>query len=118
MAEVAGDRREVGGVGFETAARAAETLRSARVDRDVSELARGVVVPAHHFAVYDDARSDTAADGEVHEIAGCFISALAEPHVGDRAGDWRVLDVDGESGGVGERVADVDVAPAELRGVE
>ena len=56
--------------------------------------------------------------GDVDEVVRVLGAVLAEPHVGERAGDRRVLDVDGEPRAGGERVADVDVAPAELRGVQ
>ena len=69
VSEVPGERGEVGGVRLETAMRAAQAFRPARIDRHVSELARGVVVSAHHLAIHDDSRSDAIRHGHVREIA-------------------------------------------------
>ena len=118
MAEVAGERGEVGGVGLEAAVRAAQALGPARIDGDVPEFAGRVVVSANDLAVHDDSGADAVRHGDVDEVARGVAAALAEPHLRERAGDRRVLDVDGEARRAGQIVADVDVAPPELRRVE
>src|SRR5690242_463900 len=84
----------------------------------MTELTGSIVVPANDLAIYDEPRSDAVGHGDVNEISGCVAAALAEPHLGERAGDRSVFDLHRESRRFGEGVAHVHVAPAKLGSVE
>ena len=79
-AEVATQQGQVRRERLPAAAPAAQALRPVRVDGDMAELARGVVVPTHDLPVYHDTGSYTVRDGHIHEIAHA-LAALAEPHL-------------------------------------
>src|SRR5436190_19875502 len=82
------------------------------------ELTGSIVVPANDLAVDDKAGSDAVRNGDIDKISGRVAAALAEPHLGERAGDRCIFDLHGEPCRLGESVAHVHIAPAKLRRVE
>jgi hypothetical protein len=94
-----------------------KAIRTGGIERDVAEFTGGVPASAHDLSVDDETGAHAVRHGDVNEI-GDGRSALAEPHLGERAGDRRVLDEDRQSRCALELSANVDVAPAELRRVD
>ena len=114
--EVARERRRVGDIGLPAAVVPAGAARAVERQRHVAELAGHVVAAAQHLAVHHDADADAIGDADEHEVAVRLSGGLAErPHLRQRAGAARVLDLDAEAGGGGQRLAQIHVAPAERR---
>ena len=117
-AEVAGQRGEIRDVRLPAAVRAARTPRTVERQRHVPELAGDVVTAAQHLAVDDDADADAVRDAHEHQVAAGGARPPERPRLRQRARAAGVLDLHREPGRGGERIAQVDVAPAERRRVQ
>ena len=85
----------------------------------MAELAGDVVAPAQHLAVDHHADADAVRDADEHEVAGQAADVVAHrPRLRQRAGAAGVLDLHRQAGRRGERLAEIDVAPAERRRVQ
>ncbi len=93
---------------FETAARAAVTAGTGRVEDDVADFTGEAAGAAIEAALDDDAASDTGAQGPVEEVSGAPPGAVAELAEGGGAGV--VLDEHGKSEGGGEGLGKDEVA--------
>src|SRR5262245_3233259 len=115
--EIARERRQIGDVSLPAARRAARAPRAVDAQRHVAELPRDVVMAPQHFAVNNDAHADAVRDADEDQVAHGRRVAARRPHLRQRARLPRILDVDLQPGGGGQRFANLDVAPAQRRGV-
>jgi hypothetical protein len=73
---------------------------------------------AHNLAVDDNAEPHALGHRDVNEAVGALLPARAQPQMRQGAGDRCVIDVYREPGREGEVVANIDVAPTQLGGVQ
>src|SRR6185503_1600302 len=109
--KVTRQRGEVRNICFPATSCAARTAWSIDAQRHMTKLARGVMAPAHHFAIYDDTHANTVGNTHEDGVTRSDHVAARGPQLGQCACFTGVLDVHGDAESNSEWIAEVNVAP-------